>query len=199
MLPSIRAATAALAVVALGVLAACGESPVSPTATDAGAPTARPAPTASSAAARTVHGCDGATLLLSAEEMRTLDLHNATRRALGLDEFCADSLLTVAARAHSEEMLAKGYFSHDSFDGETFDARIRALGYPAHRALAENVAWGTDWMGEADDVYGRWMASETHRHNIVDGTLRRIGVGVAGGTYGGRSDARMYTVDFGSP
>jgi uncharacterized protein YkwD len=196
MLHTFRAATAALA---LGALAACAESPVAPASTtDGGAPAAHPASSTIISATRTVLGCDGATIALNAEEARTLDLHGATRRALGLAEFCVDSMLTVAARAHSQEMLAKGFFSHDSFDGRSFDVRIRGLGYPASRGLAENVAWGTGIMGEADDVYARWMASDSHHHNIVDGSLRRIGVGVVVGTYVGRSGARMYTVDFGT-
>ena len=194
-----RASAVAPALGLLALLGACVESPTDPgDANDAGAPSARPAVTIPAAAARAVHGCDGATVVLSADETRTLDLHNDTRRTLGLAEFCVDSTLTLAAREHSLEMLEKGYFSHDSFDGQSFDVRIHALGFPVGRGLAENVAWGTGWMGEADDVFARFMASESHHHNIVDPSLRRIGVGVAAGTYAGRDGARMYTVDFGT-
>ena len=37
--------------------------------------------------------------------------------------------LYKAARAHAEDMLAKGYFSHDSLDGRTYVDRIRETGY----------------------------------------------------------------------
>lgn len=193
MLQSLRAAATALA---LCLVTACAESPMAPGAAAAGLPTS----TALSAGetAFLVAGCDGAAVALGADEKRTLDFHNTTRRSLGLSEFCVDSTLTVAARAHSQEMLAKGYFAHDSFDGRSFDVRIRALGYPVTRGLAENAAWGTGPMGEAVDVFGRWMASDVHHHNIVDGSLRRIGVGVAAGTYLSHAGARMYTVDFGT-
>ena len=206
-----RAAAAALMFGVLALLGACAESPTAPGApgvasapgapgavTDEGAPGARPTAAMPSPVAAAVPGCDGAAVVLNAEEARTLALHNGTRRALGLAEFCVDAVLTAAARAHSREMLAKGYFSHDSFDGTSFDVRIRALGFPARRGLAENAAWGTGVMGEADDVFARFMASPSHHHNIVDPTLRRIGVGVAAGTYQGRTGARMYTVDFGT-
>jgi uncharacterized protein YkwD len=197
MRSSLRAASAALALSVLALLGACAESPTAPTSGPGGtAVGARPAATMPIAAARTVRGCEGVTIALSADETRLLDLHNETRRALGLAEFCADPTLTTAARAHSREMLEQGYFAHASFDGASFDVRIRALGFPARRALAENVAWGTGRMGEPDDVFDRFLASEEHRRNIVDPTLRRIGVGVAAGTYLGRDDARLYTVDF---
>jgi uncharacterized protein YkwD len=47
-------------------------------------------------------------------------------------------------------------------------------------------------------VFDRFVAGEEHRRNIVDPALRRIGVGVAAGTYLGRDDARLYTADFSS-
>ena len=203
-LRSFRAATAALTFGALTFLGACGESPTAPSASpastfiDASARGTSPAPSTPAAASRTVLTCEGAPIALNAEEQRLLDLHDATRRTLGLATFCVDAILTIAARAHSQEMLDKGYFSHDSFDGQNFGVRIRALGFPTTRGLAENVAWGTSVMGEPDDVFARFMASESHHHNIVDGGLRRIGVGVVAGTYVGRTGARMYTVDFSS-
>ena len=38
-----------------------------------------------------------------------------------------------------------------------------------------------------------WMKSDGHRHNILNGKFREIGVG----TYGDTEGVTMYTVDFG--
>lgn len=195
--PVLHPLRAAMAAIALGALAACADGPLAPTwGADASLAATR---TTSTDPALTVTGCDGTPVALSADERRTLDLHGETRRALGLPELCVDPTLTAAARAHSQEMMQRGFFSHDSFDGQSFDARIRSFGYPPLSGLAENVAWGTSSMGEASDVFGRWMRSEAHHHNIVDGSLRRIGVGVVAGTFMSHGGARMYTVDFGTP
>lgn len=145
-----------------------------------------------------VVGCTGTTVSLSADEKRTLDLHNATRAASGLAQFCVHPALTAAARAHSQDMLAKGYFSHTSLDGRTFVARVTNAGYTNWRALAENIAWGSGSYGAPDAIYQGWLNSAGHKANIMNGTLREIGIGVAAGTFKTYANAKMYTVDFGA-
>src|SRR5438132_14386431 len=49
---------------------------------------------------------------------------NAFRRAHGLVALRLSPALSRAARQHSAEMAARGYFSHDSANGSTFDKRI---------------------------------------------------------------------------
>jgi len=175
---------------AIALATACAESPTAPAVDGASGELAL--------ATRTVAGCDGAEVTLSADERHTLDLHNATRRANALPEFCVHPLLTAAARAHAREMLEKGFLSHDSFDGRPFHARIAGFGYTQPRALAENAGWGSAELGAAATIFARWMASDTHRPNILDGRLREIGIGVAAGTYRTYAGARVYTVDFGT-
>ena len=187
MLRPVRAHAAACV---LALATACAESPTAPAVDGAVGELAL--------ASLTVAGCDGAEVPLSADEKRTLDLHNATRRAHALPAFCVHPQLTAAARAHAREMLERGFLSHDSFDGRPFYARIAGFGYARPSALAENAGWGSAELGEADTIFARWMASDTHRPNILDGRLREIGIGVAAGTYRTYPGARMYTVDFGT-
>ncbi len=47
----------------------------------------------------------------------------------GLPPLTFDRNLYEAARAHTEEMLAEGYYAHDSADGRTYEDRIRDAGY----------------------------------------------------------------------
>jgi len=49
----------------------------------------------------------------------------------GLPAVTFNGNLYETARAHTQDMLANGYYSHDSPDGRGYDARIRNNGYPA--------------------------------------------------------------------
>src|SRR4028118_181944 len=53
---------------------------------------------------------------LSIVQARILALHNDERAKAGLPSLVFDSYLTKAAQNHSEDMLAKGYFSHQCPD-----------------------------------------------------------------------------------
>lgn len=149
------------------------------------------------ASTATLRTCDGGTARLKAEEKRVLDLHNATRKKHGLRSLCVDPELTRAARAHSKEMIEKGYFRHESFDGETVGARLERFGYDWYTS-GENIAWGTGSRSKPDDRFKGWMNSPGHRSNILDGDFREVGVGTASGDPKKTGEQIMYTVDFGS-
>lgn len=155
------------------------------------------------AGAETMVGtCDGGTIALNDAESRMLDLHNQTRDGYGLPPFCIDPALQEAARAHSQQMLDTGYFSHDSFDGETVEPRLARFGYAfpgySYWKYAENIAWGSGPVGGADDVFGGWMNSPPHTSNILDGDLLQIGIGARTGNFDGMDGATMWTTDFGT-
>jgi uncharacterized protein YkwD len=127
----------------------------------------------------------------------TLCLLNAERRRHGLRALRLNERLTRAARGHSRDMARHGYFDHTSRSGSSFVDRIRRSGYltGARRwKVAENIAWGTDWLASPRAITKAWMDSPGHRANILDGSYREIGIGVAT-----RSGPRaIYTTDFGS-
>ena len=152
---------------------------------------------AEAASTATVETCDGGSTSLKIEEKRVLDLHNAVRKKHGLGSLCVDPALTRAARAHSKEMIAKGYFRHESFDGETAGARLKGFGYD-WSASGENIAWGSGSMSRPDDRFKGWMESPGHRANILNGAFREVGVGIASGDPKKTGEQVMYTVDFGS-
>jgi uncharacterized protein YkwD len=81
-------------------------------------------------------------------------------------------------------MAANGYFSHTGRDGRSFADRIRAQGYPS--PAAENIARG---QRSASAVMQAWLNSAGHRRNILNCSLRAIGVGFAPGN--------VWTQDFG--
>jgi uncharacterized protein YkwD len=112
-------------------------------------------------------------------------LVNAERAEAGCGPLTTDARLTAAAQRHSDDMSARGYFSHTSQDGRTFADRIAAAGHPA--PAAENIAAG---QASAAAVMAAWMGSPGHRANILDCGHRGIGVGYA-------AKGRYWTQDFG--
>ena len=140
--------------------------------------------------------CDGGTIELNSTEERILDLHNQVRADNGLSPLCVNPILTDAARAHSQDMLDEGYFSHTSPDGETYPARLERFGYTStgygDYAVGENIGEGSGSLGEPDAIFEKWMNSSDHRDNILSEGFQEIGIGARVG------NVTMYTVDFGT-
>jgi uncharacterized protein YkwD len=144
--------------------------------------------------------CGGeGSIFLKAKEKETLALHNQIRRENELRPFCVHPKLQRAARAHSKDMIERDYFSHDTQGrNESACERIKRYGYQ-WRACAENIAVGTGTAGEPRSTMQRWMDSQGHRGNMLNGNLTQVGVGAYTGEYKGTSGTTMYTVDFCSP
>jgi uncharacterized protein YkwD len=129
---------------------------------------------------------------------------NAIRISHGLVALRLSPGLDAAATQHTREMIKLDYFSHDSADGTTFDARI-ARYYPFSAkftswSVGENLAYGAPDL-DADEAVRSWMASPPHRRNILDPDWRDIGVAAlhvtdAPSVFGGE-DVTVITTDFG--
>jgi uncharacterized protein YkwD len=115
-------------------------------------------------------------------ERSLLCLANAVRRTAGLAPVIADSRLGAAARGHSADMVARGFFSHTSPDGGTPSDRARAAGYPG--GAGENIA--ASGRGTAISVFAAWRGSPGHNANIL-GSYVSTGIGAwPGFATGGR-------------
>lgn len=116
---------------------------------------------------------------------------NAERARHGLRPLTVDARLAQAAQRHSDDMVRRGFFSHENPDGTQVWDRALAAGY-RYTKVAENIAAG---QRTAADVVRGWMDSPGHRTNILDAELTQIGVGQAlGGAYG-----VCWTQVFGTP
>jgi uncharacterized protein YkwD len=139
---------------------------------------------------------------LTSPERQVLTLVNATRAAHGLPSLRAVASLERAARAHSRQMAARSFFSHTSYGGETFAARIVRLGYTnagyASWTVGEDIAWGSGSHASAQAIFRAWMDSAPHRAVILTRRFRNAGVGRASGTYGGVVGAVFFTLDCGA-
>jgi uncharacterized protein YkwD len=120
-------------------------------------------------------------------EALAVRLTNKQRAQHSCSALRVDSRLRTAARAHSKDMRVRNYFEHNSPDGTTPWDRIKAVGYT--RPGAENIATG---YSTAQAVVTGWMNSPGHRANILNCSLKAIGIGVEYGSGG-----PWWTQDFG--
>lgn len=120
-------------------------------------------------------------------EKRMLDLVNAERTKQGLRPLRVDPVIAAVARAHSADMLRRGYFSHVTPEGKTpadraDDAGVRYFVY------GENIAYAPD----VSIAHSGLMNSPGHRANILSPEFGRIGIGAQdAGIYG-----MMFTQNF---
>jgi hypothetical protein len=105
---------------------------------------------------------------------------NEARKKAGLVPLRSNPRLDQAAQRHAEDMLARGYFAHESPEGQTVRERARAAGYD-WRNIGENLA---ENQRSVDEVLDTWMRSPGHRHNILNPDFRELGVGLALGRSG---------------
>jgi uncharacterized protein YkwD len=87
-----------------------------------------------------------------------------------------DEILRGVARAHSADMAARDYFSHDNPDGEDPDDRIEEIGFSGAAPWGENIAAGS---ATAAGVVDQWIDSEGHCDNIMLPDYTVIGIGYA--------------------
>jgi uncharacterized protein YkwD len=150
-----------------------------------------------------VKTCEGDTFALNAAEKRMLELHNQARAERGLGALCLSPTLTRLARARSEDMLERGYFSHHTPEGTTVMDKVERLGYygpNGYRVVGENIARGGDGTDTdtSQHLFEGFMHSPGHRENILRGGFTEVGIGARSGTYRHYDDtSTIYTVVFG--
>jgi len=135
-------------------------------------------------------------LLLPVERARTdevLRRVNEERAALHLDLLRRSPELDAAADERAQDMSARDYFAHISPDGVTPGDQIRAAGYQA-LLCGENIASG---YSSAREVVKAWMASPSHRANILEPRYRDIGLAYSEAP--GTESGVLWVQEFGEP
>ena len=117
-------------------------------------------------------------------------LTNEDRTAYGLQEVTESALLSIAAQTAAEDMAAGGYFSHVSPDGKNPWYWLNQAGY-RYSYAGQNLAVN---FTDSEIVQTAWMASPTHRANIVKREYTEVGFGTAHGMYEGRETT--FVVEF---
>lgn len=122
---------------------------------------------------------EGPLWALVGPEARLLDRVNVVRRAHHLKPFAASAELAGVARAHAEDMARRGYFSHTAPDGTDALDRVRAAGVDGFRLLAENLGVSNVSDDRIAAVIDAWLASPSHRENLLNPAFNTTGIGVA--------------------
>ncbi len=110
-----------------------------------------------------------------------VDLTNQKRIEHGVNALTTNELLTEAARRKGEDMLAKDYWAHVSPDGTEPWAFFDNVGY-VYRYAGENLARD---FSNAQSAVDAWMASPSHRENLLSPKYQEIGVAVVEGDLNG--------------
>ena len=112
---------------------------------------------------------------------RIMQLTNQERTRAGLKELAINDALSQAAAQKARDMLDHDYFAHISPTGVTPWFWMSNVGY-TYKVAGENLA--IDFI-EAEDVVTAWMASPSHRDNILRAEYAETGVGVLTGEFEG--------------
>ncbi|MBI2596176.1 CAP domain-containing protein [Candidatus Daviesbacteria bacterium] len=127
-------------------------------------------------------------------QQELIKLTNAKREALGLPPVIEDPRLDAAALAKAQNMFAENYWAHYSPSGKDPWGFILGAGYRFTNA-GENLARN---FYNSNEVVDAWMASPTHRDNIINSKYRNIGMAVLEGTLNGQPTV-LVVQEFGTP
>ncbi len=103
-----------------------------------------------------------------------------------------DGALAALARAHSDDMTKRGYFSHATPEGLDQTDRLHRAGLSCRKGfrygIAENLTIETS-LGNSDrtasEAVRGWMNSFGHRRNLLNGAYTTTGIGASFGTWRG--------------
>jgi uncharacterized protein YkwD len=112
---------------------------------------------------------------LSPQMTRIVELVNQRRSEAGLAPVTVHPTLMTCAQQYSEVQASLGRIDHTGPDGSTPGQRLTRCGY-RWKHYGENLAAG---YVDADEVMAAWMASPSHRRNILNPKFREIGLGFA--------------------
>lgn len=106
---------------------------------------------------------------------------NQQRSANGLPPLTVNAALNAAATAKASHMFANNYWAHFAPDGTSPWNFISNAGYN-YSVAGENLARD---FNDTSAVINAWMASPTHRANVVNNKYTEIGVAVVDGQLNG--------------
>src|SRR5260221_78770 len=126
-------------------------------------------------------------------QQELIRLTNVERQKLGLPTLREDSKLDMAALAKGQNMFAENYWAHYSPSGKDPWGFINGAGYKFTYA-GENLARN---FYNSPEVVAAWMASPTHKENIVNPHYQDVGMAVLEGTLNGQKTI-LVVQEFGS-
>lgn len=125
---------------------------------------------------------------------QVIEVTNQKRAEAGVGALEYNTVLAQAAKAKGEDMLAKDYWAHVAPDGIQPWSFITNAGYK-YKYAGENLA--RDFSDPASAV-AAWMASPSHKENLLSSKYQHIGVAVVEGDLAGVETTLVVQL-FGTP
>lgn len=116
------------------------------------------------------------------DQKRLIELTNKEREKLGLPPVSESDALDKAAALKAQNMFSENYWAHFAPSGKTPWDFILGSDYKFTYA-GENLA--KNFYG-SDEVVSAWMASPTHKENLLNPKYRDIGIAVVEGMLNGQ-------------
>jgi len=116
------------------------------------------------------------------DQKKLIELTNQEREKLGLVPVLENSALDKAAALKAQNMFDENYWAHFAPSGKTPWDFILGSGYKFTYA-GENLAKN---FYSSDEVVKAWMASTTHRENLLNPKYQDIGIAVVEGVLNGQ-------------
>ena len=130
----------------------------------------------------------------SVSQQELIRLTNIERQKNGLPPVTEDPRLNAAALEKAKNMFEEDYWAHFSPSGKDPWGFINGAGYQFSYA-GENLAKS---FYQSDEVVKAWMASRTHKENILNKHYQNIGIAVVEGTLKGEKTT-LVVQEFGTP
>ena len=123
---------------------------------------------------------------------------NEQRANNSLPKLTLNEKLSAAAEKKAKDMIAVGYWSHNAPDGTTPWKWIQREDYK-YAYAGENLARG---FSNSRDIINAWMASDSHRANVLGAEYSEIGLAAVNGVMDGKNTTvvvAMYASPVGAP
>jgi uncharacterized protein YkwD len=111
---------------------------------------------------------------------RSVNRFRSEQRLIALTR---DPAIDVVARAHSEDMAARRFFSHQSPEGHNWVDRLERFGIEGFSMAGENVGM-TNRPDPNQEILNGWLTSPAHRENLTARPYNVTGIGIARGPNG---------------
>ncbi len=125
---------------------------------------------------------------------KVFDQTNQERLKAGLPTLRLNSLLSESAKLKAINMFAKNYWAHQSPDGQSPWFFIKSVDY-RYSIAGENLA--KDFY-DTESMFKAWMASPTHKDNIIHPKYQEVGIAVVDGVLDGLKTT-LVVQHFGTP
>lgn len=125
---------------------------------------------------------------------RIIELTNQERMDQGLGSLVVSATLSEAAQRKAADMFAFNYWAHNSPSGRSPWSFFKEVDY-RYLYAGENLARD---FADSEGVVRAWMASATHKDNILNRKYQEIGIAVVNGTLQGVETTLVVEL-FGTP